>query len=142
MPMQITANSRVTINGVAYAIQRIRRGGRVQANDVDNTEGQPGNPDAATALGFGAVLPDLRKGDIELTQAAFDDDNNPHEGPIALVEGEYYNIQHYPAGLAGPAADYGNVLCVECVQEGSSPGPLIPRAVFRTDGAYGHPGES
>lgn len=141
MTMRRGADARWTINGVAYAVNRYRCGGRVAPIAVGNTEGRCGNPAVADAIGYGAIIADLREGQIELTQPTFDDDNSPYVAPINLVEGAYYAVRHYPAGLSGDFAEYGNCLCVDVEHEGGVPGPQPVRVVFQTDGAYSHPGQ-
>lgn len=143
MTMRRGADARFKIDGVLYAVQRYRRGGRTPGINVSNTEGVQGNADSPQPdeLGFTNKLPDLFDGQFELGSATFDDAANPYARPVPIVEGTYHAILHYPAGLSGPVGDFGNCLCVSNDHSGQIPGPQPINFVFETDGAYNHPGE-
>lgn len=136
------ADGRLQIDGINYAYRSINRRGSVNPIEVANSEGVPGNVDGIQHPGFASVLPDIRSCEFTVSQAMFDDEDNPYAVPIALVEGSYYQINWFPTGLAGPEADLGLCLCVETSEQGTvGQGALIPSARFRSDTLYTAPGE-
>lgn len=133
------ADFRVSIGGTFYAVQEVFVGASVQPIRVSNTEGTPGNPEADTARGFTAVIPDLAEGRVRLVSATFNDDENPYAAPIGLDVGEYFEIEVFPAG-EGDSYSYGNCLCVSVSHQGRIPGPQPLTAEFETDGTFSFPG--
>jgi hypothetical protein len=135
-------DGKMTIDGAPYAYRVINRAGRVNPIDVSNSEGIPGNPAAAAGPGFASTLPDLRSGEFTVSQAMFVASDNPYEAPILLQEGEYYDLNFFPADLDGTAPSTGTYLCVEVGEQGTvNQGALIPSARFRSDGPYNNPGQ-
>lgn len=129
---------RVWIDGNPYAVGRIEVGGRVEPIRTGNTEGYTGNPNAADARGFSAVIPDLSEGRIRLVSATFDDGDNPFSAPISLTLGEYYALEASPVGdTSGFTYDYGNCMLVSYDHTASIPGPQPMTLEFQTDGTFG-----
>lgn len=135
------ADGTFLINGTAYAYRTINRAGRVNPIDVSNSEGIPGNPNGVTAPGFASTLPDIRSGEITVSEAMFVDESNVYAAPILLAEGKYYDLAFDPTTQGQNIAD-GNYLCVEVSEQGTvGQGALIPGARFRSDALYSNPGE-
>lgn len=139
--MQRGANCRWKIDGVLYAVQNFRRGGRAQGINVSNSEGAPGNDVEADAVGFTSKIADVRDGQFQLVSASFDDEDNPFASPLALVEGTYHTLQQFPAGLSGPASSAFNALLVEVSHQGQIPGAQPVTLTFESDGEYDWPEE-
>lgn len=139
--MQRAANFRFTIDGVAYAVANVRVGAGVQPCVVSNSEGQPGNPDYPAALGYTSVIPDLAEGQMELQSASYDPDNSPFDAPLSLVQGNYYDLNGYPAGTAELEYHYGNCMLVRIEHTARIPGPSPVNLVFQTDGSFNLPGQ-
>lgn len=139
MAQRRAADARWKIDGILYAVKRFRRSGRANPIDVSNSEGVPGNPAQPAALGTSACIGDLPEGQFQLVSATFDDAANPFAAPLVLIENSYHTLQHYPAGIAGPAAAAFNALLVEVVSEGQIPGAQPVTLTFQSDGAYLYP---
>jgi hypothetical protein len=129
------ADFRVLLNGTFYAVARIEVGGRCPPDVVSNTEGVPGNPLAAIARGFSAIIGDLAEGTMRLVSATFDDANNPYAAPFDVDIGEYVSIIAFPSG-AGFGYNYGNCLVLSYSHSGQVPG-LQPLTIeVQTDGLF------
>lgn len=94
--------NRVKVNGIAYATKRTMIESSCADLEVTDSEGNPGNPDAAAAPGCYATVPGISKGTFSLQSATFDDDDNPFAAPLSLEEGDYIDLEAYPAGIDGP----------------------------------------
>src|SRR5688572_7690507 len=106
------ADFRVSIDGFFYAVNRIGVSGQVNDIVTSNTEGIAGNPERLEAWLFTTTrIPDLPDGEISLVSATFDDAHNPFAAVPDLKLGAYYDVQAYPAGIAGGIYyDWGNCL--------------------------------
>jgi hypothetical protein len=140
--MRRGADVKVTINGVAYAVQRVRVGDRSPALNVSNSEGMPGNPTYDVVGGFVTKTPDLREGTLELVSATFDEDNNPFASPLSLTSGNWYAVDVFPAGLSGPTAQFGNLLLEDVSHDFNIPGLQPVTLRFQSDGRYVMAGET
>lgn len=135
------ADGIMEINGARYSYRSVQRAGRVNPIDVDSSEGITGDPDGTAAPGYGSTLPDVRKSEFTVSQAMYVDEQSPYSAPINLVEGGYYELAWFPAGLTGPGA-VGVYLCVETGEQGTvGQGALIVNSRWRSDGLYTNPGE-
>lgn len=135
------ADVRITVDGVAFAVSRVRVGDRTTAQNVSNSEGVCGNPLVAPALGFVTKTPDLREGSLEMTAVTFDDENNPFSAPLSFTSGNWYQVSVFPAGLAGPFHDLGNILLTNVTHEFNIPGLQPVNLTFESDGLYVLAGE-
>lgn len=142
MPMRRGADVKVQIDGVTYAVQRVRVGDRSPALNVSNSEGACGNPLIEATDGFATKTPDLREGTLQLVSATFDEDNNPFAAPLSLTSSNWYGVEIFPAGLGGPAHQLGNVLLEEVSHDFNIPGLQPVTLNFQTDGAFSLAGEN
>lgn len=142
MAMRRGQDARLTIDGVAFAFNRLRVSDRTTAQAVSNSEGRTGNPDFTDSPGFVSKVPDLIEGMIEVVAASFDEDANVFGPPPLISKGFYYVLAVYPNGLSSDPWSIGNALLVEVSHEFQIPGlqPLTLR--FETDGIYLPPGVS
>jgi hypothetical protein len=130
--------ARVKINTIFYAVKRWRVESAASDQDVSNSEGVPGNASspALPQPGYSSSLGGLSKGTFTLTSATFDDEDNPFAAPLLLNEGDWAEIEIFPAGAAGPRHYLANALITRLTNEGEVDGlsPVTIEGV--TDGAY------
>lgn len=71
--------------------------------DVSNTEGVAGNEYNTTAArGYQAIIPNIGRARVMLSQATFDSDDSPFDAPYSLAEGDYIRLEIYPDGQNDP----------------------------------------
>lgn len=147
MAMRRAADFRVTIDGTAYAVQRVRVGDHTGTIVVTNTERVPGNAGytdgSADGEHFEAKIPDIRAGQIQLVNATLDETEDTFgPGGYDLVSGYYYALHVIPTATdLAYYHDYGNCLLVDISHEGGIPGPQPVTLTFETDGSYRLAGE-
>ncbi len=96
-------NVKVRINEMVYEVNKASVRDSVNDGDVTNSEGD----------GFGDSLDCIRRGEISLDQATFDDANNPFGVPQALEPRSTPYIKIYPSGLGGPYWNFPVTLITE-----------------------------
>jgi hypothetical protein len=128
------ADFRVRIDGVFYGFSSIGVSGNVADLIVSNTEGIPGNPLASDVRFTTARIADLPDGQFTLSQATFDDADNPFAAPVSLELGEYYVLEGFPSGEDGPSYDWGNCMLCNFNHSARVPGPQPLELTFKPDG--------
>ncbi len=138
MPKHRSANARAMINDTLWGVQRFRFGSRSPSINVSDTEGTAGNPAAAEATGFTAKIPDLREGQFQLVSATYNDDAgyDPFVAPFSIVDGNYYDVKLYPAGVSGNPHHMGSCLLVDISHDGAIPGAQPVTLTFESDAEY------
>jgi hypothetical protein len=128
---------KVKINAVAYAVREVALDHLMPANDASNTEGVPGNPNAATpAPGYMSKVGDVKGYRITLTSATFDDAANPFLAPLAIDQGSYVSIEIFWWGPAGKRDNFPSCLVTGVSHRGTVPGLQPVTLTAESDGGY------
>ena len=129
-------NVQVDVNSVALAVKRVRVRGTVTDLDVTNTEGQPGNPLAAVAVGFAGRIPGIADCEIVFELPTFDSAANPFQAPRSLVLGAYPVIRVWKQ-RRGVGVSYQMVpLVCEVDDDADVKGLQVPSFTVRSDGLF------
>jgi len=143
MAMWAGYNLKVDLATTPYAVQRVVVRDAAPAQDVSNTEGQPGNSAAGLTSNpaFSSALGGQSQATVELTKPTFDDAADPYAAPLSAVPGTWVACVIYLNGRGAPSKKFtfSSLLITEVEMNGDvkTLEPLTLRAV--SDGPYTRP---